>query len=134
MSKTPFKMKYTDGKKANPSSFPFKVETPKTGGSPLELSRKAKFLHIKKIEKEKMRKKKADPSAFPLVNDMIGGPTSKFLGGMNTSKDMKGGTGVRGTEGGGIRGAGDMIAAKIDEKVEEKVDKVVNQKGAEGLV
>tara|TARA_R110000823_G_scaffold314849_1_gene444810 strand:- start:979 stop:1401 length:423 start_codon:yes stop_codon:yes gene_type:complete len=32
----PYKMKYTNGKKANPSSFPFKVETPKPGDSPLE--------------------------------------------------------------------------------------------------
>ena len=58
--------------------------------------------------------KKADPSAFPFAN--VAG------GAMNMSKGMKGG------------GPRDVIAAKIDEKVEEKVDKVVNQEGAEGLV
>ena len=36
MAKAPYKMKYTNGKKANPSSFPFKVEAPKPGDSPLE--------------------------------------------------------------------------------------------------
>ena len=32
----PFKMKYTNGKKADMSSFPFKVEAPKPGDTPLE--------------------------------------------------------------------------------------------------
>jgi hypothetical protein len=55
--------------------------------------------------------KKADPSAFPFANQVENTMSKEGAG------DVK-----------------DMIAAKIDEKVEEKVDKVVNQEGAEGLV
>ena len=86
-------MKYTNGKKADTTAFPFKVEAPKPGDSPLE-----KF---------------------------------SWGGGKRGRVERKNEMRARSGQGGG---ANEAVNARVEEKIEEKADAIVNQESGEGLV
>ena len=119
-------MKYTNGKKADTTAFPFKVEA-----SP------AKFLGIGK----------AIGGAASRIGDNFksGGGIGGLLGGggilSNLFKNSRGGKRgrverknemrARSGQGGG---ANEAVNARVEEKIEEKADAIVNQESGEGLV
>jgi outer membrane lipoprotein SlyB len=101
----PFKMKYTNGKKADSTAFPFKVEAAKPGDSPAEFNWKA-----------------------AAGGALKGGATGSMLGPWGTVIG-----GLAGGISAGIKGDNkeetikDKVNSKVDEKIEEKVDDVTTK-------
>jgi len=111
----PFKMKYTNGKKADSTAFPFKGETSKPGDSPAEFNWKA-----------------AAGGALKggAAGSMVG-PWGTVIGGLAGGISA----GIKGDKEETIK---DKVNSKVDEKIEEKVDdatttEVEKQRGGAGF-
>ena len=96
----PFKMKYTNGKKADASSFPFKTESPKPGDSPAE------FNWGKAL--------KGAATGF-----MVGGPVGALAGGAIS--------GFAGRKKNIKEKVQEKVDEKIEEKVDQGVEQEVNE-------
>ena len=104
MAKTPFKMKYTNGKKADTTAFPFKAEA-----SPVKFA----------------------AEAGAIANSVSGGGGNRNRDGSDDWKDEMGGMGKVFGKGGFMKRLKAKISGKAEKIAEEKVEKAVDM-GAEG--
>jgi|TARA_R110000737_G_scaffold336544_1_gene356128 hypothetical protein len=102
--KTPYKMKYTNGKKADASSFPFKGDAHKPGDSPANFSWKAA---AGGAAKGAMGGAVAGPWGA-VAGGLIGGAMAGFKEEPNPDASIE-----------------DKVDTKIDEKVDEQVAEAV---------
>ena len=68
---TPYKMKYTNGKKANPSSFPFKSSPGKMMGAPAPAPTEAPDEKMQQAMQQKV-----DQVVTKKVDEAVGGETN----------------------------------------------------------
>ena len=106
MAKTPFKMKYTNGKKADTTAFPFKAEA-----SPVKFA--------------------AEAGAIANSGGGGGGGRNRNRDGSEDWKDDIGGMGKIFGKGGFMKRLKEKISGKAEKIAEEKVEKAVDM-GAEG--
>ena len=134
MGKIPYKMKYTNGKKADTTAFPFKVEAPKPGDSPLEsFSGEAALGGAAKGA--------ATGMALGPWGAVVGGAVGGIMGGIKGGKAADEEEAKRELA---LKTAAEkdkmLLAAREKLEVEQKYRKekepggVVNQEGGEGLV
>ena len=121
----PYKMKYTNGRKADTTAFPFKAEASPAkfmgagdmgGGQGRGRSKGGILGKLKDIGMFGFGKGRNKRARVERNNEMI---------------QRQGNNSASSGQGGG--GANEAVNARVEEKIEEKADEIVNQQGGQGL-